>query len=930
MLKHHRSFVSRMPAWIVLAFVFSFFTGAQPAHAATDCANADVPQAECEALLDLYTNTDGANWTQKSGWGQTDTVCSWFGVGCYGGPNVASIGLLDNNLSGTIPNTISNLTELEGIDLWGNHLTGTIPDTIGNLEKLMTLDLSGNNLSGPIPTSLGNLIQLYSLQLHNNMLSGPIPDTIGNLTYLEELALYHNNLSGSIPTSISNLTNLVIVDLSFNELDGTIPDAFINLTNLHSLDLSNNMLSGSIPNTISNLTNLDNLDFSYNQFTSLPESLMNVTGNFRLDINYNQFDENAMSTTLAAFVDAHAEANWRATQTLPPTNVQVTATTANSVTLSWSKRGEDTYPGRFEVGVSTSDGGPYTFDAANFTADKDTTTLTVNGLTTGTPSYFVVRKNRFAIPDTASESTSKNSAQVSATPSGSIPDPTNPPSKPALVSPENNAVIVGELPVLVWNVNPAAQQVNRYRVTVRDSANQVVDAVNVLPSSCTTTCELDTSTFGVAFKNVKYTWQVEARNVKGTRLSDIRAFTMQLPGRPVLLAPIDTTTSPTPTFTWELRGAPLEYRVEIFNAEDVRVYQSATFEPLATFGCATAGDTCTFILPTNLANGVHTWRVIARNTSDFSGLTSISAVKTFTVSHPFVPTITAPKEDVSLNVAKPVMRWNDTLNGANVEYRINIRKASDNKPAYVSGWLNRTATLCDADTECEFMLDSALTNGAYNWFLQVRETIGSVTYVKRTPGFAAFKLLFPDRPVPQSPTETIVNTPTPTFVWGEVTNATEYRVLVRDATTRKSVYNSGWQTVTCVSAMCELVGTKALPNAAYQWRIEARNIAEAPNIVSSGWRNFTVKSPGVASNLAGDITGTLTWDAAANATGYRVLIQRTPANTAIYTGAWFPCADPACAHTPGVTFANGHYRWRVQARNVNGTSLSAWATQSLP
>ncbi len=72
------------------------------------------------------------------------------------------------------------------------------------------------------------------------------------------------------------------------------------------------------------------------------------------------------------------------------------------------------------------------------------------------------------------------------------------------------------------------------------------------------------------------------------------------------------------------------------------------------------------------------------------------------------------------------------------------------RPSIPSGWTKTTAQ-CDADTECEFTLDVALPNGAYNWFLQVRETIGSVTYVKRTPGFAAFKILFPDRPVPQTP-----------------------------------------------------------------------------------------------------------------------------------------------------------------------------------
>lgn len=250
--------------------------------------------------------------------------------------------------------------------------------------------------------------------------------------------------------------------------------------------------------------------------------------------------------------------------------------------------------------------------------------------------------------------------------------------------------------------------------------------------------------------------------------------------------------------------------------------------------------------------------------------------------------------------------------------------------AYTSDWLNKMTAQCDLDSDCAFTLTSPLPNGAYNWFVQVRDTIEGETYQKRTPDFANFKLRFPDRAMLQSPINTVMTSPTPFFTWGEVTNATEYRVVVRDVATRQAVYNSGWQGVICIGGICEMMSTQSLPNGDYEWRVATRNIAESPSIVWSTWKHFTVKSPGEAFNLAGDITNMVTWEAANSATEYRVQIQRIPANRAVYTSDWLTCIDLTCTHTPGVALASRNYRWRVQARNANGISNSAWVTQSVP
>ena len=45
---------------------------------------AQIPQIERDALIALYNSTDGANWTDNTGWlGEAGTECSWFGIRCY-------------------------------------------------------------------------------------------------------------------------------------------------------------------------------------------------------------------------------------------------------------------------------------------------------------------------------------------------------------------------------------------------------------------------------------------------------------------------------------------------------------------------------------------------------------------------------------------------------------------------------------------------------------------------------------------------------------------------------------------------------------------------------------------------------------------------------------------------------------------------------
>jgi Leucine-rich repeat (LRR) protein len=254
-----------------------------------------IPTIEREALIALYNSTDGDNWTDNSNWrkpgeptqfNDPGTEHTWYGVTCDAGNTfVTGINLLNNNLAGTIPVELNNLTQITSLNLGWNQLTGNIPN-LGSLTGLTSLSFYNNQLTGNIPTWINNLTGLTSLHLAANQLSGAIPDlsSLVNLTYLN---LSVNQLTGTIPTWINNFVNLSVLDLQSNQLTGTIPDLG-NLTNLTFLNFDTNDLSGSIPAWINNLTQLTSLHMAYNQLTGVIPDISNLVQLTSIHLGYNQ------------------------------------------------------------------------------------------------------------------------------------------------------------------------------------------------------------------------------------------------------------------------------------------------------------------------------------------------------------------------------------------------------------------------------------------------------------------------------------------------------------------------------------------------------------------------------------------------------------------------------------------------------------------
>ncbi|XP_039800173.1 putative leucine-rich repeat receptor-like protein kinase At2g19210 [Panicum virgatum] len=95
---------------------------------------------------------------------------AWEGLTCSyaisSPPRITSLNLSFSGLNGDISSSsFANLKAVQYIDLSHNNLTGSVPDSLSQLSSLTVLDLTGNKLSGSIPSGLLRRTQDGSLNL---------------------------------------------------------------------------------------------------------------------------------------------------------------------------------------------------------------------------------------------------------------------------------------------------------------------------------------------------------------------------------------------------------------------------------------------------------------------------------------------------------------------------------------------------------------------------------------------------------------------------------------------------------------------------------------------------------------------------------------------------------------------------------------------
>lgn len=252
--------------WILLLLLDSCI--AQPSAA----------PSERTILIEFYTATNGPSWYNNSGWGTSSDHCTWYGVGCTSDKRVELLDLDLNNMSGTLPESLGKLG-LDSIFFRENNLTGTVPISITNRSMLRIVYLRFNQLSGTLPAAWGGNPTVDVMSLENNMFSGTLPSSWGT-THLRasQIRLNDNMLTGSLPDSWSTLP-VTYVYLQNNKFTGTLPSSWHKMPGLRFIKLDNNHLSGTLPAAWGLLqSNLVELKLNNNHLSgSLPQDWSSFT-----------------------------------------------------------------------------------------------------------------------------------------------------------------------------------------------------------------------------------------------------------------------------------------------------------------------------------------------------------------------------------------------------------------------------------------------------------------------------------------------------------------------------------------------------------------------------------------------------------------------------------------------------------------------------
>ena len=190
----------------------------------------------------------------------------------------------NNKLPNDCFQVISQIPSLRDLKIGGNALTGPLDASISNLKNLEILDIQHNAFTA-LPDGLADLVRLRVLNItENNFISLPF-HVLRQLPLIEILAA-KNKLAGALVGSdVDELPCLQVLDITGNSLTSFDTSGKLRLPALHQLSCTANRLK-SLPD-MSSWVSLLTLSAEDNDIAEIPEGFITLSKVKNVNFNGN-------------------------------------------------------------------------------------------------------------------------------------------------------------------------------------------------------------------------------------------------------------------------------------------------------------------------------------------------------------------------------------------------------------------------------------------------------------------------------------------------------------------------------------------------------------------------------------------------------------------------------------------------------------------
>lgn len=249
-------------------------------------------------------------------------------------------------IGGSVPASFDALVALDVLSLVQNNLSGSLPDWVYSSQTLKKIALSINRLSGTLKPFTSP--QLDEVILNNNAFTGNLPNLdLSRLTKLNDLRLSSNNFYGPIPSSYSGFTDRPVQRLHFgdNNLRDNLP-SWIGQLQFYDYRGAHDDWEALSP------VYLNAVDFSYNRLC--------IPDNFTIpDLKYS--GTNTSAAVLISLQRNLCPSKINRSELVPPAVTNLTYTsTSSGFTVRWDFPSDSSgpfwvYPARLEPQQTSAD-----------------------------------------------------------------------------------------------------------------------------------------------------------------------------------------------------------------------------------------------------------------------------------------------------------------------------------------------------------------------------------------------------------------------------------------------------------------------------------------------------------------------------------------------------------------------------------------------